>query len=374
MTEEKNIILVSNSNTERGSHFVNKLTKPLNFCTNDWVVGVRKLMFRNTLDNILNESITIKYQATHEGSLELPNPNKKHQNLYYAPMNVAYKYRYKPKEITPTHIKVRLHARKASDVVTKALVDQSISKVTWFQLIYTFANDDVKSESRVVSARWIKVNSKNEGAVWSGLLANEGKNVTNVKVTFWHTVVKTIYIPPAYYFKAESLTDTINDMLKSADVDKFLTFSTFSTFNTMRVVMTTTKDRVDEVRLSERLSAVLGFKFTIVFKPIDDNVLVFTATESPSLDRGHLGIYITSNIVPNILVGTSRLPLLDVVCASNRLYFGESVCYENQNPIYHSVLSQIIDEIEVQMVDQNGKEIVMDHDSATILVLHFKQT
>ena len=147
-------------------------------------------------------------------------------------------------------------------------------------------------------------------------------------------------------------------MLKSADVYKFLTFSTF---NTMRVAITTTKDRVDEVRLSERLSAVLGFKFRIVFKPKQD-VLVFKAAEPPSLDRGHLGIYITSNIVPNILVGTSRLPLMDVMCASNRLYFGESVCYENQNPIYHSVLSQIIDEIEIQMVDQSGKEIVMDHD------------
>lgn len=360
---EKNIVLVSNVNDPRNTttgHFFNKLSTPLDL-EGRWKVGLRKMIYLNTTHNINSDAyIEIKHHAE---SNKIRNPDRQPELLVDL--------------INPRDLNVHFRLNDRGDHTVLAFYfnywkDKPKTEFRYVSFEYRLGNSGKKNYSHDVEGlETYKFPFPKDyyAAGDPSLPSGDVVNDLYVKIGYWYT--HRTLVPQGYYNTIESLFSTINEL--PGDLKEWVHFEYNRRKN--RSSIKVKNILLKHIILSDHLKHVLGFKnnlyipSTITRRIVGENEL--------ELHGGIFPLHILTNIIEPMNVGGDVYqPMLETISIdANREHFGEIIEHVVKSPLYRPVaIKGKIDEIEIQIVDDLGRQVRFDNihgDAKTLLVLHF---
>ena len=183
---------------------------------------------------------------------------------------------------------------------------------------------------------------------------------------FWfmgkHTVSKT------YWFKSDLRFESGAALAKHLRENCSAIFQTVKFDKKFQLVM---MDRVLRVQFNNGLHFVLGYYHTILSK--SSNADVFIGDTEPKFKRGAGMFYIYASCCGPTFIETDYKPLLRRLHVANEHYsFGMLYNMMLKNPMYVSVCTTSLNQIEIKICNSAGHVISFPVGGCIILTLHFK--
>lgn len=319
------------------SSFTNTLSKTLDFRHGVWEVGVKKLIYHNKFDTIVNEMFKVTSFNRKSTKHMLPSSGKYYK---YDSGNISLSDKlaeeYKLKFSSKVYNRLMQRYVNATHDITMSLSIQNQFSLRLRPPTHPFTEADYVKEEYV----------------------EETSEIYSVK--------------PDSYTNIEAILKQLNSKCKAAKFSythervtvKFRKHSEI-TENPSNIVTLVDSD-IEHVTLLGGLHYILGFE-----KPLlkEDE----TATYAPKLNRGLFAIFIYSNICSYSSVGDSTVPLLQVLSMPTSKE-GEIVSIDVIDPMYIPVAYNTLSEIYIKLTGDTGEELPFyGDDTKTILTLHFRR-
>ena len=126
---------------------------------------------------------------------------------------------------------------------------------------------------------------------------------------------------------------------------------------------------VTKAEFHSDFAKMLGYNTTI-FKDHSRH----TSDRKPIFKKPFEQVYIYSSVSDPILVGGVRVPLLKTVWVDTKHHTGDVLNEIVQTPMYLSISSDSINNIEINLRYDSGKLVNFVEGSKTSLTLHFRKT
>lgn len=331
-------------NANTAATFTNSLSRSLDFSSESWEVGVKKVIYHNKFKTIVNE--TFKVTSFNKKSFKTILSEKTNGQYFtwksdddsiIISDDLPYKYRivFSPK----------LYSRLLSNSPTTYDTHMNYENHKIFKL-------HVKSTILPLTSE------------------------DYIKEEYVEETSEIYSIKPGSYTSIESILSQLNAKCKAAKFTynhervsvKILKHSEMIHDNTQSDMFTLLNTDIEHVTLQNGLHYILGFE-----KPLlkDDE----TAKFAPQMQRGLFAIFIYSNICNYSLVGDSMVPLLHVISMPTSKE-GEIVSIDVYDPMYIPISQNIINEIEIKLAADTGEALPFneeyDDTIKSIITLHFR--
>lgn len=180
-------------------------------------------------------------------------------------------------------------------------------------------------------------------------------------------IIQKLNPKEGWYADSESIVTTLN---KEEDFKKYCEFAYDKNLNRFIIItkgaLNTTKKQY-YLELNHSLKELLGFKFSFI--PLHD--ASYLADMQVDRSRGINTIFIYCDLLEEVRVGNSLVPLLRTVPFNNNTYGGIiSITYDK--PIYLPIRKNFIDKVKIELRDSIGELIPFD-EGLTTVILHFKR-
>jgi hypothetical protein len=221
---------------------------------------------------------------------------------------------------------------------------------------------------------------------------------TETKASALYVAQIPIAIPTNYYNTPSRLINALNLAIDQKTAQEYQNYSKFvkdlygkpsrNTFSSLArfsfdtlinracIAITTGENIVEKLRLSPRLSYVLGFgrnKYTILDKDwvLDtETIKIRWADYPPDMRAGLYVLYVYCSIVEKQIVGDTLAPLLAKMPVSGE--YDSVVHYICNQPLYIPLVRTNIDTIEIAIKDDTNNGISFQY-GKVILTLHFRK-
>lgn len=347
--DEHTIIVTSNTNDERNTsnHFYNVLSQPL-YLTGEWRVGVKKIIYLNNFLNIVNESLHVDSTPIYSNIASL--------NAEDAPLSKDG-IRYRDLPINNENIMFHLHnVNEKTGQFQEATIQVNFDKKKPY-----IDNLEINIETTI---NGITIHAFHKQTISRGLLQNGDylqsfvnipQKAKHIKFSATTRLQNTYIIPPGNY---PSITDLLDVFPKIDGVKTQLKNGVHVEFQLDHYV--------NSLVMQHDLNYTLGFKEDKIFRTT-------TAQYTPQLNRGRFAFFLYSNIVENVRVGDTQVPLLDVISLP-KTEFSEIISQDIANPLYRCVCMSNISEIEIRIATDTGELVTFNNEAGnakTLIVLHF---
>ena len=177
-------------------------------------------------------------------------------------------------------------------------------------------------------------------------------------------------VPSWHYETLVDVIDAVHGALYRTSLDNRLNFRVLHYKNRVEVRLKSQGGEIRRLTFSDSLCDVFGLeRGTVVEQPGAE------ATRPPDLSGGVTALRIHSNVVADRMDGDRLAPLLRYVplsAVADRSPFA-NVHIEFNNIQYHDVASFLGREVEVRVLDDEGRDVVF-RTGKTVLTLHFKKS
>ena len=337
------VIVVSNAKDGRNNsnHFYNVLKQPLDLSHGQWSVGVKKIIYHNTMMTIVDESLS--YHTT---------------GHYRSPKEESITASYKWKQVSGFKVWHRVHITRRFELQVWIEEPLDVLEINIFPRPQAEGQPQIKEVFYNIHTNfpWRK-----EWHLFSLFPSDIKHYVLEMK---WTTMGKVVHIPSGHYASLEKLCKEINRQV--ATQTEHFRFTLWDDNAKCRLEIKSSD--IESVVLNSDLNITLGFderRFTApqTFAP-----------HPPQLDRGRFAMFLYSNIVEYSPVGDAQAPLLDVISLP-RQKFGDIVSIEVAQPTYRPVVIKQLGEIEILCTSDTGEPMPFtESNSKTLVELHFINT
>jgi len=419
VVNEFHTIVVSNTEDERntGAHFFNRLSSPLDLEREKWEVGVKKLIYYNSFNNIIDESVLMGTKTAHEikvpaGKWVNNKFDSTHRNISIYMMDSVLD------EGSTDGVVVFLSCVQNNPygpdppnfIGWRNYRDIELS-VKYSSSRRIFNDDPMMGDGDLQWGGGVDTPIEvNEGAITEG----EDKVNINLDKLFPDAIAVAAAAPAKTYINAEKLDEKEYDASKSliwrawipdlhaedieelvvdmsftfvdyvplkqgyyTTIDSFLKDSgikntphtKFSKTPAGKIEVKLDTDRIKWIEFQNSLEYTLGFDKAKIFDKIS------VGRYKPQLDRGCFAFFIYSNLVAHMNVGDKDVKLLDVITIPKAEY-ATPVSVDVLSPLYRPVTTSLIHEIEVALYSDSGEKIVFNNTTGsakTLILLHFRK-
>jgi hypothetical protein len=187
-------------------------------------------------------------------------------------------------------------------------------------------------------------------------------------------IEQPITLPLIVYHNIQELIDMLNLLIPpNTKGQKPVQFENNSLKKTVKINI----DPTSIIKISDKLSYILGFNGTLEFRGNESNLAQLTAarttfhsTVSSNLLAGAYHMFIYSDIIQPQVVGSELVPLFRIINLTendNKVTTTRFV-----NPYYLPLARNIFDTISVVLCNEFGEELFIDKGQVT-LTLHFRK-
>lgn len=183
-----------------------------------------------------------------------------------------------------------------------------------------------------------------------------------------HSSAEVINLIPneGWYPDLDSIVAELN---KDDEFKKYCEFIYNKRLNRFQIKTKCAENKEDHyyLQMNDSLREMLGFKFPVITL----HNAVHTAESQVDRTRGINTIFIYCDLVDEVRVGNTLVPLLRTVPFNSKTY-GDMISITYDKPIYLPIRKNFIDNLKIELRDSIGELIPFD-EGLTTLMLHFKR-